>query len=101
MIPQRRSDLTERQLADEIVIYNLATDQVTALDEDTSAVWRLIDGHRSSSDIADAAGLPANEVDQILDRIGEAGLLRHYVPPMARRRLLRNVGVAAAAPRSW
>jgi hypothetical protein len=97
------------QLAEELVVYDLDTDQAHLLNRMSSAVWRRCDGSTDidalASDLSAEFGMP---VDPVLvwaavAELDRAGLLEPNanVPAeeggLSRRQLLKRFGIAAVA----
>lgn len=51
--PRQMPDVTASDLDDELVLYNLRTDQVHVLNATAAAIWELCDGSLSVREIAD------------------------------------------------
>jgi len=51
-MPKRRDEVVERALPDELILYNVAKDQVFLLNQTSAAIWDLCDGQRSIDGIA-------------------------------------------------
>jgi hypothetical protein len=103
----RSADLTIEDLSDEIVVYDRTSDQVHLLSALTANVWRLCDGKRQTTDIADAlegqeastnavdVALAELEAFQLLERPREVD---HGAAPgdLSRRSLLTHAAGASA-----
>jgi|SRR5436853_1400103 hypothetical protein len=50
--PHRRPDLIERELSDELVLYDPESDRAYLLNRSAAAIWDLCDGTRSLEEIA-------------------------------------------------
>ena len=87
--PKARDDLTVVELDGEAVIYDEATTELHHLNPTATIVFRLCDGastmHQMSVDIADAFGVPVEEVEPQV-----RGLIRRF----------RKVGLLEGAQRS-
>jgi hypothetical protein len=107
--PKARAEgLVVRELADEVLVYDLDTHRAVCLNSAAAAVWRLCDGHRTAADIRRAlektAGdaLPEEVVWLALEHLGRDRLLDARVRRPAqlvgitRREMIRRVGLTAA-----
>jgi len=103
----RRDGLVVRDLAGEVVVYDLERHEAHCLNETAAAVYRLADGRRDVAGIArDLAGGTVTGEESVvslaLEQLAEAGLLVESNPPSAgpdglsRRELMRRVAVGAA-----
>jgi hypothetical protein len=88
---RRREGLTERSLGTELLLHDADSDQVTALDAEATAVWRLCDGSHSIEELAAETGQPVEEVAGRLAALDDAGLLETV--GMSRRALLLRAGL--------
>jgi hypothetical protein len=102
----RKSRLLLRDLADEVVVYDLERHEAHCLSRAAAIVFRNADGRRSVADLAallstehapEAEGL----VEMALGQLGDAHLLESAPPPvteagLARRDVMRRVGIGAA-----
>jgi hypothetical protein len=96
-----------RELAEEVLAYDLETHKAVCLNSAAAAVWRLCDGRRTADDIRRAleksavGAVPEEFVWLALEQLGRDGLLEARVarPPalagLSRRELIRRVGLAA------
>ena len=82
-----------RKLGDESVVYDLATERVTALDSATGRVWEATSKPRNLAGLEAASGLDAQAVVLAVAKLEDAGLLKSA--GLSRRTLLRGAGVAA------
>src|SRR4051794_27815987 len=90
----RRSErLLVRELGDETVVYDLASERVTALDATTAAVWRGAEGV-SLEALTSATGLSEQDVAAAVVRLEDAELLAKT--GFSRRQLLARAGTVAA-----
>lgn len=108
MKPQARtSGLVVRELADEVVVYDLLRHQAHCLNRTAATVFRNADGRRSVSDLAalldpeGPAGASEAVVSLAIERLAEAHLLDGEptsAPGSAfsRREAMRRVGLGAA-----
>lgn len=104
----KQNDLVIQELADEVLIYDLGTDQAFCLNQTAAFVWQHADGQTSVKQIASLLQIkmkvPVEEsiVWLALDRFEKVGLLENKVGApqmfagMNRRELLRTVGRSAA-----
>lgn len=106
----RTEDLIVEELQDEVLLYDRRSDKVHCLNSAAASVWRLCDGKRTIAEMAKrlpSEGLKSPTDEQVvlitLDRLSRLGLLvepykgRAAVPVMTRRRMIRNLGLSAAA----
>jgi hypothetical protein len=102
----RYAGLIVRDVADEILIYDLETDRAHCLNSTAALTWRLCDGSRDVAGVATAltaeTGVPVSEdvVWYALERLQRDGLLDGPVvgehPSMTRREMMRKIGLGAA-----
>lgn len=109
--PRARAEgLVVREVADEVLVYDLARHRAVCLNRPAALVWRSCDGRttvaemaRALADVLGAAGVAGGAVWLALERLGRDHLLLERVPSraragrMSRRELIRRAGVAAAA----
>jgi Coenzyme PQQ synthesis protein D (PqqD) len=105
----KRKDAIVRQLCDELVVYDKATNKAHCLNESAAEVWNLCDGKRTVAEIVPLlkkkAKAPTDEqmLWMALLRLEKAGLLQNDVPRsgplcnLSRREASRRVGATAAA----
>jgi hypothetical protein len=105
----KRKDATVRQLCDELLVYDKATNKAHCLNESAAEVWNLCDGKRTVAEIVPLlkkkAKAPTDEqmLWMALLRLEKAGLLQNDVPlsgpvcTLSRREASRRVGATAAA----
>jgi hypothetical protein len=103
--PQARRDgLITQELADELVVYDVDSNEAHCLNAAAAQVWRRCDGETSIEDLAAAL---EGETDRdaapdvarhALDQLAASGLLERSIDPsgITRGQLVRRVGVAAA-----
>jgi len=97
--PRRMPDITASDLDDELVLYNLRTDQVHVLNATAAAIWELCDGSMTAEEIAavlaDACSVPLArvqpDVQNMLAEFYEAGLIEFDGHPLSPP-LLRGEG---------
>lgn len=107
--PKARAEgLVVRELAEEVLVYDLDTHRAVCLNASAAAVWRLCDGRRTAADIGRVlerrAGGPVPEelVWLALEQLGRDKLLDSRVRRPAelaginRREMMRRVGLATA-----
>lgn len=98
----RSAGLVVRDLAGEVVVYDTGSHRAHCLNSTAAFVFRHADGRRTAAEIAALLGPGAREdlVHAALDQLDGAGLLEAgaalATPVPSRRRVLRQVGVAAA-----
>lgn len=103
----RTEGLVIKELADEVLVYDLERDQAHCLNHTAADVWRDCNGRNSTTKIAQALGNKLNHpVDEkivwlTLDQLGSKHLLDvRPTPPSAmtgidRRTMMRSLGLAA------
>jgi hypothetical protein len=100
--PRARADgLIETQVADDMVVYDTATDRVHCLNPSAVALWRACDGAHTPVDLAGALGAEYEVVWHGLRQLGEQGLLETPVPGppaqhVSRREALRKIVIGGA-----
>jgi coenzyme PQQ synthesis protein D (PqqD) len=100
-VPRRR-DLPVREIADEVVLYELKTWRAHCLNPSAAAVWRLCDGHRNVAEIARSLGWEEDLVWTALQELNESNLLENEVPSMtgtymlSRRELVKKISIGAS-----
>jgi DNA-binding Lrp family transcriptional regulator len=92
---RRTKGLSERSLDTELLLHDIDSDQVTALDAEATAVWRLCDGSHSIDELATETGQSVEEVAGRLATLDDAGLLERV--GMNRRTLLLRAGAVGVA----
>jgi hypothetical protein len=108
LTPQARNEgLLVRELADELLVYDLERHRAHALNRTAAWVWRHCDGKTSVAEMAASLhrdlGAPSNEeaIWLALQRLGKAHLLEEKLPPRvngassSRRALMRNLAMAS------
>lgn len=93
-VTARTEGVVVRDVGVETVVYNLATEQVTALDPETAAVYRAAGDGASIDDLGSATSLSREKVAAALVRLADADLL--LSSSLSRRQLLSRVGTVAA-----
>ena len=104
----RQANLVVTELQNEVLLYDLDTDQASCLNPTAALVWKLADGESSVDDIAARmtaelkSPVDARIVWYAVDQLGKKNLLREKVnvPPqyarMTRRDFLVKAGVVGA-----
>jgi hypothetical protein len=105
----RREGLLERQVGDELVVYDTKESLACGLNATAATVWRLADGSRSVPELAESLRGQIGEVADedlvmiTLDRLQEQGLIADGYAPrdvasarLDRRRFIRRAGVVGA-----
>ena len=104
----RKGKLVVRELADEVLVYDLSRKKAFCLNRLAAGVWRLSDGQRSAAKIADdlsvefGATIEEKVVWVAVDQLGRDHLLEYCIDPpssvsgLTRREQLRSLGRAAA-----
>jgi coenzyme PQQ synthesis protein D (PqqD) len=105
----RKNQLIIKELPDETLVYDQASDKAHCLNETAAIVWKNCDGKNSIAEITASLGTQAERpVDETLvwlalEQLEKFKLLEDVptVPRvfagMSRRHLMRNLGVAAVA----
>jgi hypothetical protein len=109
-LPKARTEqLIVKEVDDEVLVYDLKTDQAHCLNKTAAIVWRNCDGASTVDNIASSAGKEINAdlgndvICLALDQLEKFHLLENvpmrptYLAGMSRRALMRNLGVAAVA----
>lgn len=104
----RKEKLVVREVADELLVYDLARNKALCLNRIAGAVWKLSDGHKSARQIAEDlsaqfdATIEESAVWHAVDQLGRDHLLEYCiampssVSRMTRRQQLKSLGRAAA-----
>jgi hypothetical protein len=105
----KHKNVIVRQLSDEFLLYDKATNKAHCLNQSAADIWHLCDGKRTVVDIARVLQKQSKSpVDEqmlwvALIEFQNAGLLRNDIPGlhagrgMSRRDAVRRVGATAAA----
>lgn len=103
----RKTDLVTKEVADEVLVYDLKTHQAHCLNQTAALIWKYCDGQRSVSDIAvlmqQEMNTPVDEavVWLALDRFGKSDLLAQEIAKpetvagISRRQMMRRIGWTA------
>lgn len=103
-------DIVVRHVDQEILLYNLGTDECFCLEGGAGTVWSLCDGTRTVEDLVAASGLSGPEGRDILlitlEQLRAKGLMEHSslegvgeeFRGMSRRAMIRKAAIAAAVP---
>jgi hypothetical protein len=101
----RSEDLVVEELGDELLVYDLTTDQAHALGATAARVWRACDGKTDAVAFRVELGLDRETVTRALDELHANGLLdegAELAPGISRRDLSKRVakvgGAVAATP---
>lgn len=104
----RKLDLVTREVADEVLVYDLKRHKAHCLNQTAALIWKYCDGQKSVADIAGLVGKDVNTtVDEAtiwlaVDQLGKANLLEERVirpagiPRVTRREAVRRMGLGAA-----
>jgi len=104
----RKDKLVVRELAEEVLAYDLVREKAFCLNKLASAVWKLSDGQKSVREIAGSVSrqLGATVEEKVvwaaIDQLGRDHLLEYCIPMPAknsgvtRRKQLKSLGRAAA-----
>src|SRR3954452_16915698 len=97
----RTEGLVVEEIGDELLVYDLDTDEAHSLDPAAAAIWRACDGTTTPADIAARLTLDDAAVQATLKHLGDLNLLTGQAPAVAvthsRRAVLRRGLVAGAA----
>jgi hypothetical protein len=99
----RSEDLVVEELGDELLVYDLTTDQAHALGAAAARVWRACDGKSDALALGVELGLDGETVTRALEELRGCGLLEQgpqLAPGISRRDLgvrVAKVGGAVAA----
>lgn len=101
----RKEGLVVQESADEVLVYDMATNKAHCLNQTAASVWKACDGNKSVSQIAqifDNAGSSAVNEDMVwlaLDQLNECNLLESRLQSAfagsSRRDVIKKVGLAA------
>jgi hypothetical protein len=103
----RQKDLVVEELPDEVLVYDLITDKAHCLNRTSALIWKNCDGTKDEGEIAELleqefkAPVPMQVVSLGLEDLASHGLLQEAAAiistsQVSRRRLIQNLGVAAA-----
>lgn len=103
----RERGLVIQEAADEILVYDLATNKAHCLNHSAAAVWRLCDGNKSVKDISAHFKSSANDnvsedfvwlaIDQLAENdLLESATLHRRFNGMSRRKAIKSIGLATA-----
>ena len=108
LVPRaRKAGLVVKQLADEVLVYDLERDKAHSLNSSAAFVWKKCNGRRTVAEVAEAFSkefkIPADQqtVWLALDQLSKFNLLEAKVtrpagvPHITRRQMMR-IGAAAA-----
>ena len=94
----RKDHLLLHKVDDEMVVYDKNRKTAHRLNGTAVRVWTSLDGHRSTSEIADDLDVDESIVTLSIDHLAEAHLVESEEPfSVSRRQALRRVAIAAAA----
>ena len=102
----RREGLITQELADELMVYDVDSNEAHCLNAAAAQVWRRCDGEASVDELAAALEAETDQevatdvVRHALDQLSASGLLEEpsLVPSgITRRQLVHRVGIAAAS----
>lgn len=96
----RNTELVIEELADELLVYDLKTDEAHCLGATAARVWRACDGETTTTALAENLALDDEAVAQALDDLERCSLLVAAPAGLTRRELnirLTKVGAAAAS----
>jgi hypothetical protein len=108
----RRHDLIVEELADEVLVYDLKTDQAHCLNRMSALIWKNCDGEKNETEIAAALAQELQSPVSVpvvmlgLEELASFDLLQNEtneasgpgkLPPatVSRRQLIQNLGLAA------
>jgi len=102
----RVENLVVQELQDEVLIYDLVTNQAHCLNASAAFVWKNCDGHTSHDQIVSAFAAnwscdsPRDLVEHAIEQLHESHLIQSpqiTSRSSSRRQLLKNLGLASAA----
>ena len=104
----RTEQLIVKEVDDEILVYDLASDQAHCLNDTAAQVWKNCDGEKSVPEISASLSKDNDRVNEevvwlALEQLQKFKLLADAPTPptllagMSRRQLMRNLGIAAVA----
>jgi hypothetical protein len=96
----RSTELVVEELADELLVYDLRSDEAHCLGATAARVWRACDGETTVAALQTQLGLDAASVAKALEDLDRCGLLQAAPAGMTRRELnlkLTKAGAAAAS----
>jgi hypothetical protein len=96
----RNSELAVEELGDEVLVYDLSTDEAHCLGATAARVWRACDGDTTVEALERTLGLTADDVTKALEELERCSLLAAPPAGITRRELnlkVTKVGAAAAA----
>jgi len=98
MTPKACKDhLLIHQVDDEMVVYDKERKRAHRLNNTAATVWSLLDGNRTTSEIADDLDVDESVVTLSIDHLASAHLLESSEPlSVSRRKALGRVASAAA-----
>lgn len=103
----RRTDLVERELDGELLIYDMLTAKAHCLNQTSALVYRLCDGNRSVSDIKESISrelkspVPEDVIWLALDQLRRENLLADSnkiaggLKGLTRREVIKKIGLAS------
>src|SRR5204863_2609891 len=92
----RTAELVVEDVGDELLIYDLRSDEAHCLDPRAAAVWRACDGKAPVANIAAATGMAEDAVEQTLRELSALSLVEAPLDH-SRRDAMKLVLTAAAA----
>ena len=93
----RRYQLLIHDVGNEMVVYDKKRKRAHRLNNTAARVWSLLDGNRTTSEIADGLDVDESVVTLSIDHLAEAQLLESSEPfSVSRRKALRKVASVAA-----
>lgn len=96
----RTTELVVEELGDEVLVYDLASDEAHCLGAAAARVWHACDGDTTVAGLESALGLDTEAVDRALEDLERCALLQSPPAGLTRRELnirLTKVGAAAAS----
>lgn len=93
----RKSHLLVHQVEDEVVVYDKKRQRAHRLNDTAAKVWSLLDGERTTSEIAGDLDVDESVVTLSIDHLASAHLLESSEPlSVSRRKAIGRVASAAA-----
>jgi len=96
----RRENLVTTEVKEEVLVYDEERHHIHHLNQTAAAVWRLCNGQRTVSDIAQVTGIEEDAVRITLHKLDQANLLNGALATdmrgnQSRRSFMKKVGIAA------
>lgn len=100
----RKDEILAHEVGNEVVVYDLRSDNAFCLNRIAAKVWQSCDGQTPLAklvDVLEEFDVPADttSINCILDQLAESGLIENHLvaaQPISRRDVLMKLGVSAA-----